>query len=171
MKKELAIFFGIIVLVGITLYMYPWGSTGSPEEMPLKFNYGKEISYGQLGQVVSDNNRFSIVYYAEKDAAKNQVIINNCTIPLSFSLAYVGKNVSTYMFDSAECTGLFGGNKNTVKLNDCIRRMDNTYVFLVRYGNSQSRFYEHLSEIFISEEFNSTCGVTERADGNATENG
>lgn len=146
MKKELAIFFGIIILAAISFYFVDLKV--HPINTP-----DKEITADQLQKVISGRNSFSLVMYFEKEDIRNQAIVN-CTTGLAQSLGTMGKVVKNYAIQGAYCIRSDLTNSTAAS---CSKEIGENYYFEIHYGSGSTKFYEKKTVIYVDESFQGEC--------------
>ncbi len=158
MKKEFLIFFGILVLIGVSLYAIE--SYGVLKPKPPE----SEITLDRFKEIIGKNEKFSIVMYAEQDPSKSKNVLN-CGISLSGSLAGMGKKVDNYAFEGDYCIWQDPVNLAVLNLSqsNCADKFKQDYYFEIRYGGLPPRFYESRATLYIDESFNKSCEISRKS--------
>ncbi len=153
MKKEMMIFFGILVLIGVALYLVD--SYGVFKQNGQKTS-GNEIGVSGFLEILKKENDFGIAMWMEPEQEKNKWTIE-CAVGLSESLSMLGKNVKNYGFESGYCVNSDLAN---VSQGECLRELNNHYYFEIRYGPPSTRFNEKKAVIYVDQSFTGKCAIS-----------
>ncbi|MFH1448488.1 MAG: hypothetical protein ABIG39_06500 [Candidatus Micrarchaeota archaeon] len=153
MKRELAIFFGIVILMAVALYvqqdayrMFRNGNNG---------NGDKEISFEEFSDIILAKDEVVLVMNLQQNEFRDRIVIG-CSIGIAKSLGSMGKTVRNYAIDGVYCIKPDLGN---VSKAECLDEIDGTYFFNIGYGKGSTRFYEHKTEILVDEDFQGECDI------------
>ena len=158
MKKELAIFFGIIVLAAISLYII--NSYGILKQR----DADREISFDEFKQLINSQERFSVVMYTQGPEYKNRAVIN-CAIGIAGSLGRLGKAVSNYGIENNYCLWQEPEKselRNT-SIGECSGEFEKNYYFKIMYGSNSTKFYSKKTVIYVNENFTGECSFSAKA--------
>ncbi len=150
MKKEILIFFAIVLLAAVALFLM-----GKQAQPPPASDPGPNITMDEFSQILENQTTIANVMYFEKEDYKNQFVAN-CSIGLARSLGELGKTVKNYAIQDGYCVTPLLAN---VTLQDCLQEIGKTYYFEVRYGGSSTKFYEKKTVIYVDENFGSECRI------------
>ncbi|MFH0818313.1 MAG: hypothetical protein V1909_06810 [Candidatus Micrarchaeota archaeon] len=152
MKKEFAIFFGILLLIGITLYAVDVSGALKPKPQP---GPEREISVNEFASIIEKQDTVSLLMRIEPESYKNQAVIK-CAIGLARSLGALGKKIKNYAFEANYC---LKPDLSNVTQMECEGELAGSYFVEINYGVALPKFYEKKALVFTNENFTGECAI------------
>jgi hypothetical protein len=151
MKRELGVFFGIIVLLAVSLHYVL--DSAPPEALP---EPGEEVTIDEFRDILSGSERASTLMHLGPDNEKNRIVIN-CAVGIAQSMGALGMDVTNYGFENGYC---IMPDLTQATQSECVREMSGTYIFEVGYGGGSTKFYQRKAVIYVDETFGGECSIS-----------
>jgi hypothetical protein len=156
-KKEFAIFAGILLLIAAALYLVDSYGMLKPKKT---ISDEQEITIEEFKGILSSQEDFSILMMMEQDTTKNKPIVE-CAIGFAEGLASIGKNLKNYGIEGDSCVK---SDLSNTTLAECEKEFAGSYQFVIKYGVPSTHLYSKKAA-FSVDESSSNCSIVRAPSG------
>jgi hypothetical protein len=156
-KKEFAIFVGILLLIAAALYLVDAYGMLKPKKAPLD---GQEITIEEFKGILSSQEDFSILMIMEQDTTKNKPIVE-CAVGFAGGLSSIGKSPKNYGIEGDSCVK---SDLSNATLAECEKEFAGSYQFIIKYGVPSTHLYAKKAAFFVDES-SSNCSIAQAPSG------
>jgi hypothetical protein len=156
-KKEFAIFVGILLLIAAALYLVDAYGVLKPKKAN---GDGQEITIEEFKGILSSQTDFSILMVMEQDTAKNKPIVE-CAVGFAEGLSSIGKSPKNYGIEGGSC---IKPDLSNTTLAECEKEFAGSYQLVIKYGAPSTRLYSKKAAFFVDES-SSNCSIVRAPSG------